>query len=108
MRTPFERLATRWSATPEQVRVAAGVSVVTSLLIILGGGVVRVTGSGLGCPEWPNCTDSTFAANAAVGVHGWIEYGNRLLTTVICVVVGVPLYCWLRSPCKACSARWAC
>lgn len=88
MRTPFERLAARWSASPERVRTAAATTVATTLLIILGGATVRVTGSGLGCPEWPNCTGSSFAASPEVGVHGWIEYGNRLLSILICVAVG--------------------
>jgi cytochrome c oxidase assembly protein subunit 15 len=88
VRTPFERLAARWSVSPERVRTAAAATVATTLLIIVGGATVRVTGSGLGCPEWPNCTGTSFAASPEVGVHGWIEYGNRLLSVVICVAVG--------------------
>jgi heme a synthase len=86
--TPFAWLAERWSTSARHVRTAAGAAVATSVLIILTGGVVRVTGSGLGCPDWPNCTDSTFAATPATGLHGAIEFSNRMLTGLLCVVVG--------------------
>ncbi|QFR98194.1 cytochrome oxidase assembly protein [Streptomyces tsukubensis] len=59
-----------------------------SIGIIVTGGVVRVTGSGLGCPEWPTCEGENLAPTAEMGVHGAIEFGNRLLTGAICVVVG--------------------
>ncbi|MEU6100123.1 COX15/CtaA family protein [Streptomyces flaveolus] len=63
-------------------------SVVAAVGIIVTGGVVRVTGSGLGCPEWPSCTGESLAPTAEMGMHGAIEFGNRLLTGVLCVVVG--------------------
>ena len=52
-------------------------------LLVLTGGAVRVTGSGLGCPTWPECTtDSYFpvGGQAEGAFHAWIEFGNRLLT----------------------------
>ncbi|MFI6002050.1 heme A synthase [Streptomyces sp. NPDC051366] len=52
------------------------------------GGIVRVTGSGLGCTDWPMCTGETLAPTAEMGVHGAIEFGNRLLTGALCAVVG--------------------
>ncbi|MEV6851357.1 COX15/CtaA family protein [Actinoplanes sp. NPDC051411] len=88
MRSPFRWLADRYSTSPRQVRLAAGAALATSILIIVTGSVVRVTGSGLGCPDWPNCTDSTFAATPQTGAHGAIEFGNRMLTGLLCVVVG--------------------
>lgn len=57
-------------------------------MIIVTGAVVRVTGSGLGCPTWPNCTTDTFAPTAEMGLHGIIEFGNRVLTGALCAVVG--------------------
>jgi cytochrome c oxidase assembly protein subunit 15 len=51
--------------------------------IVVTGGLVRLTGSGLGCPTWPRCTESSFVAHPALGVHGAIEFGNRLLTFVL-------------------------
>jgi len=52
-------------------------------LLVITGGAVRVTGSGLGCPTWPECTtDSYFPVEgqAEGAFHAWIEFGNRLLT----------------------------
>jgi cytochrome c oxidase assembly protein subunit 15 len=47
-------------------------------LIVLTGAAVRVTGSGLGCPTWPKCTDESLYTQ--LNTHGLIEFGNRLLT----------------------------
>lgn len=78
-RVRFDRPALRWAAL-----LAVG----ASILIIVTGGIVRVTESGLGCPTWPSCTTETLAPTAEMGIHGVIEFGNRLLTGVLCVVVG--------------------
>lgn len=56
--------------------------------LIVTGGAVRVTGSGLGCPTWPECTPGSYTPvpNQAEGqLHAWIEFGNRLLTFVLLV-----------------------
>lgn len=65
---------------------AAIASLVVNILIVVTGGVVRLTGSGLGCPTWPRCTDQSFVAHRAMGVHGAIEFGNRMLTFVVAAV----------------------
>ncbi|MER5760551.1 COX15/CtaA family protein [Streptomyces sp. NPDC002082] len=88
MRTPLSWLADRYSLGARSVRVAALGSVVASIAIIVTGGIVRVTGSGLGCTDWPMCTGETLAPTAEMGVHGAIEFGNRLLTGALCAVVG--------------------
>ena len=52
-------------------------------LLVLTGGAVRVTGSGLGCPTWPQCTTDSYTpveGQAEGALHAWIEFGNRLLT----------------------------
>jgi cytochrome c oxidase assembly protein subunit 15 len=52
-------------------------------LLVLTGGAVRVTGSGLGCPTWPECTTDSYTpvqGQAEGALHAWIEFGNRLLT----------------------------
>lgn len=54
--------------------------------IVLTGGAVRLTGSGLGCPTWPRCTDQSYVPHGELGVHGAIEFGNRLLTWVLVAV----------------------
>jgi len=55
-------------------------------LLVVTGGAVRLTGSGLGCPTWPECTPGSYrpTKNQAEGtLHSWIEFGNRLLTFVL-------------------------
>ncbi|WP_181311368.1 COX15/CtaA family protein [Nocardioides campestrisoli] len=54
--------------------------------IVVTGAAVRLTGSGLGCPTWPRCTDESFVAHGELGIHGVIEFGNRLLTFVLAAV----------------------
>jgi cytochrome c oxidase assembly protein subunit 15 len=65
----------------------AWAAVVANIVIVLTGGLVRLTDSGLGCPTWPRCTDSSFVPHRALGVHGVIEFGNRMLTYVLIAVV---------------------
>jgi len=55
-------------------------------VIVVTGGAVRLTGSGLGCPTWPECTDGSIRPTAELAGHGLIEFGNRLLTFVVAVV----------------------
>jgi cytochrome c oxidase assembly protein subunit 15 len=55
-------------------------------LLVLTGGAVRVTGSGLGCPTWPECTADSYTpveGQAEGALHAWIEFGNRLLTFLL-------------------------
>ena len=47
---------------------------------------MRLTGSGLGCPTWPRCTDESFVSTPEMGIHGLIEFGNRLLTFVLLII----------------------
>ncbi|HET6627891.1 MAG TPA: COX15/CtaA family protein [Nocardioidaceae bacterium] len=61
-------------------------SLVANILIVLTGGVVRLTASGLGCPTWPRCTDESFVPHRALGIHGAIEFGNRMVTFLVAAV----------------------
>ncbi|MGA8852014.1 MAG: COX15/CtaA family protein [Aeromicrobium sp.] len=73
----------------------AGATLVANTLIILTGGLVRLTGSGLGCPTWPKCTDDSFVPHRELGIHGVIEFGNRMLTYVlIAVVIAMVVAVW--------------
>lgn len=54
--------------------------------LIVTGGAVRLTGSGLGCPTWPECTPGSYTPvpyQAEGQLHAWIEFGNRLLTFIL-------------------------
>ncbi|GAA3533929.1 COX15/CtaA family protein [Aeromicrobium panaciterrae] len=55
-------------------------------LIVLTGGLVRLTGSGLGCPTWPKCTEDSFVPHRELGTHGVIEFGNRMMMFVVMLV----------------------
>jgi cytochrome c oxidase assembly protein subunit 15 len=70
-------------ATASRVALA---NVVANGAIVVTGGLVRLTGSGLGCPTWPRCTDESFVATPELAAHGAIEFGNRLLTFVLTAV----------------------
>lgn len=73
----------------------AWAAVIANTVIILTGGLVRLTGSGLGCPTWPKCTDESFVPHSELGLHGLIEFGNRMLTYVlIAVVIGTFIAVW--------------
>jgi cytochrome c oxidase assembly protein subunit 15 len=69
-------------------------NLVGQIAIIVTGGVVRLTGSGLGCPTWPQCTQGSFVPTAAqnVGFHKFIEFGNRTLTFVLGVLALAAVY----------------
>ena len=73
---------------PEQRHVVAWTwaLLVANTVIILTGGLVRLTSSGLGCPTWPRCTEQSYTPHAELGLHGAIEFGNRLLTYVLIAV----------------------
>lgn len=68
------------------LRRLAWATLVVNVGIVVTGGVVRVTGSGLGCPTWPTCTGDSLVPHRALGAHGVIEFGNRLLTYVLAAV----------------------
>ena len=70
-----------------RVRIIAWASFACQVLLIGTGGAVRLTGSGLGCPTWPRCTPESFVSTPEMGIHGVIEFGNRLLTFVLTIVV---------------------
>jgi cytochrome c oxidase assembly protein subunit 15 len=72
--------------TPRSVVVLAWATLITQILIVGTGGAVRLTGSGLGCPTWPLCTDASLVATPEMGIHGGIEFGNRLLSIIVGLV----------------------
>ncbi|MFF4544458.1 heme A synthase [Streptomyces sp. NPDC001435] len=88
LRNPLAFIAERWTPHPRTVQRAALAALVMGVIIVVTGGAVRLTGSGLGCPTWPTCTDDSLTTTGAMGVHGAIEFGNRMLTYVLCAAVG--------------------
>jgi heme a synthase len=73
-----------------RIRVFAWVALVTQLANVVSGAAVRLTGSGLGCPSFPECTPGSLVVTPEMGIHGLIEFGNRMvavLLTLICVSV---------------------
>ncbi|MET9155757.1 COX15/CtaA family protein [Streptomyces griseoflavus] len=88
LRNPLAFIAARWTPDPRTVRRAALAALVMAVVIVVTGGAVRLTGSGLGCPTWPKCTEDSITSTREMGLHGVIEFGNRLLTYVLCAAVG--------------------
>jgi cytochrome c oxidase assembly protein subunit 15 len=85
-------------AHPATLRRAALSSLVANVALVVTGGAVRLTDSGLGCPTWPRCTDTSYVTTSAMGVHGVIEYGNRMLVFVLTVIVAFGVLCALLLP----------
>jgi cytochrome c oxidase assembly protein subunit 15 len=77
------------------LRSLALASLVANVALVVTGAAVRLTGSGLGCPTWPKCTDASYTTTAAMGINGAIEFGNRLigialgLIAIACFVAAV-------------------
>ncbi len=69
-----------------RLKLYGWLSLATQIGIVVTGGAVRLTGSGLGCPTWPRCTEDSFVSTPEMGFHGVIEFGNRLLTFVLLIV----------------------
>ena len=72
--------ATRW------VRPLAWATLVANIVLVVTGGAVRLTASGLGCPTWPRCTDESFRPHGELDLHEAIEFGNRTLTFVLVAI----------------------
>ncbi|MET0813234.1 MAG: COX15/CtaA family protein [Microbacterium sp.] len=67
-------------------RVLAWLVLISNILIVATGGLVRLTGSGMGCETWPYCTADSLTPTQELGIHGLIEFGNRTLTGVLVVI----------------------
>ncbi len=76
----------RFTIAPERYVVIARCALVMFTLIVVTGVAVRVTGSGLGCPTWPKCTETSLYTE--LNTHGVIEFGNRMLTGLVGFAAG--------------------
>ncbi|MDQ0756508.1 heme A synthase [Arthrobacter sp. B3I4] len=90
------RISSRLPVTVDKtVRRLAVLSLIGQTVLVVTGGAVRLTASGLGCPTWPRCTDNSLVNTPEMGVHGIIEFGNRLLTFALAAVaVAMLVYLW--------------
>ena len=76
----------RREVVTQKIRVAAWIMLFAQAGIIFSGGIVRLTGSGLGCSDWPKCTPDSLVATQEMGIHGAIEFGNRLLAVGLAIL----------------------
>ena len=74
------------------LRVFAWLSFIAEVLIIGTGGAVRLTGSGLGCDQWPLCTPGSLVPTEALSWHSYVEFGNRTMTGVVGIVALLTLH----------------
>src|SRR4051812_33855959 len=82
----------RLTVSPRTYALVAQTAMVILVLIVFSGAAVRTTGSGLGCPDWPDCKGTFLPARDTAA---WIEYSNRLLSSVVgivCVAAGLLVY----------------
>jgi cytochrome c oxidase assembly protein subunit 15 len=85
----------RSEVVTKKIRIAAWAMLIAQGGIILTGGIVRLTGSGLGCSDWPKCTPDSLVATHEMGIHGAIEFGNRLLAVALAILgVCIALMLW--------------
>jgi cytochrome c oxidase assembly protein subunit 15 len=68
------------------LRPLAWATLVANTVLVVTGGAVRLTGSGLGCPTWPRCTETSFTPHGELDLHEAIEFGNRMLTFVLVAI----------------------
>jgi len=86
----------RGTTTPWLRRILL-LNVIVEVLIVVTGGLVRLTGSGLGCPSWPQCVPGSYTPvrEQAEGFHKYIEFGNRTLTGLVgFVAIAAVLAIW--------------
>ncbi len=90
------RLRERIEVSPRRYAQVAAVALGALALIVLTGAGVRLTGSGLGCPDWPKCYGGTVPP---LDAHALIEYGNRVFTGFVAIaVIAAALLAWFRRP----------
>jgi heme a synthase len=88
MRPRLERLRERtngYTVTPSQYARTAYIALGALTLIVLSGAAVRLTGSGLGCPDWPKCYGNAYPP---LNAHAVIEFSNRLITGPVSIAAG--------------------
>ena len=82
--------------TPETYRRVTRLALIALCVAVVTGAAVRLTGSGLGCTDWPNCDAGHLSPHGDTGYHGYVEFVNRLFTGAVSVVVIVAVLGSLR------------
>lgn len=72
--------------TDRWLRPAGWATLIANIGLVVTGGAVRLTASGLGCPTWPRCHEESFTPHGELTMHSAIEFGNRMLTFVLAAV----------------------
>jgi cytochrome c oxidase assembly protein subunit 15 len=88
-----------WQPTEKSLRGWALASVIANAVIISTGAAVRLSSSGLGCPDWPTCTKTSAVAAQSTGqttLNTWIEFSNRLLNFPLVAIAGLTFIAFLR------------
>lgn len=80
-----------WRPSERALRRAFLGALAMNAIIVVTGGAVRLTASGLGCPTFPRCTDESLVVTREMGGHGVIEFSNRMLTFVLSVAVAAAI-----------------
>src|SRR4051795_10924308 len=89
--------ALRRTFSPREYRTVTYAALAVLTLIVFTGAAVRLTGSGLGCPEWPKCHGTKITPQ--LGIHNLIEFGNRVMTTVVLIpCLAAAILAWRRRP----------
>src|SRR6185436_9006303 len=87
----------RTTVTPREYMYVAYAALAVCTLIVFTGAAVRLTGSGLGCPNWPRCDGSSLTPE--LKVHGIIEFSNRVMTSVVAIpCLAAAILAWRRRP----------
>lgn len=102
------RFRSRLESDPRTYRHITLAALFLLVAIVLTGAAVRLTGSGMGCPTWPNCESGRLIAREETNIHTWIEQGNRLFTGLVSVsVVLAVLGSMVRKPRRRDLVLWS-
>ena len=87
----------RRTFTPREFRYVAWAALAVCAIIVFSGAAVRLTGSGLGCSDWPRCNGTSFTPE--LSTHTLIEFGNRMMTSVVAIPCLLAVWmAWRRRP----------